>query len=172
MLTIAQAEMPACRSDVHALFSEYLAWGNRMLGQEYGIQLDVAAMLTDDMTAVGKFEPPTGCLLLAELDGTVVGCACMREIGPGIGELKRMYVRPEQRGLGIGRALLAAVLDRAREAGYTCIRLDSVRFMREAHSLYQSAGFREIGPYAASEIPEKYRQHWVFMEKSLSSSSA
>ncbi len=171
-LAIAQATMPECRSDVQALFAEYLRWGNMMLDQEYGIRLDVEAMLKDDMTAVGKFEPPAGRLLLAELDAAVVGCIALRKIGPDVGEIKRMYVRPEHRGNGIGRALLDAVLDHARQAGYTCARLDSARFMREAHALYRSAGFREIGPYSGSEIPEEYRHHWVFMEKLLAVRSA
>ncbi len=166
-LIIAQAEMPACRPDVQVLFSEYMHWANMMLGREYGIWLDVEAMLQDDMTAVGKFEPPAGCLLLAELDGAVAGCAAMRKIGPGVAEIKRMYVRPEHRGKGIGGALLDAILDHAPHAGYAWVRLDSARFMREAHALYRSRGFREIGPYAGSEIPEEYRQHWVFMEKPL-----
>ncbi len=171
-LTIAQAAMPECRSGVQALFSEYMLWANTMLGREYGIVLDVEAMLRDDMTAVGKFEPPSGRLLLAELDGAVAGCIALRKIGPHAGEIKRMYVRPEHRGKGIGRALLDAVLDHAGLAGYTFIRLDSARFMAEAHALYRSAGFREIGPYSGSEIPEEYRHHWVFMEKLLAVRSA
>ncbi len=166
-LTIAQAQMPERRAEVRELFWEFLRWGNGMLRQEYGIELDVAAMLENDMTDVGKFAPPKGCLLLAELDDLVVGSACMRNIGLDTGEIKRMYVRPAHRGQGIGRALLSAVLDCASQAGYSRIRLDSVRFMREAHALYRSAGFREITPYDKSEIPAEHRSHWVFMEKTL-----
>jgi hypothetical protein len=51
--------------------------------------------------------------------------------------------------------------------GYPRIRLDSARFMKAAHSLYRSAGFQEIDPYPESEIPAKFQEHWVFMEKSL-----
>ncbi len=167
MLSIGQAHMPECESAVRELFAEYLQWGDNMLRQEYSVVLDIALMLEDDMTAAGKFAPPTGCLLLAELDGRVAGCACMRQIGHGIGELKRMYVRPAFRGAGIGRALLEAVLERARRAGYATVRLDSAGFMREAHALYRSAGFRDVEPYDESEIPAQFRHHWVFMEKPL-----
>jgi GNAT superfamily N-acetyltransferase len=167
MLTIVQAQMPERAGQVCELFWEFLRWGDAMLRQEYGIELDVKAMLENDMTHIDKYAPPMGCLMLAEMDDALVGCACMRNIGQGMCDLKRMYVRPAHRGKGIGRALLTAVLDRAGLAGYSRMRLDSVRFMREAHSLYRSAGFREIGPYDASEIPERYRDHWVFMEKML-----
>ena len=164
MLSIAQAQMPGCESDVRALFAEYLSWGNSMLSREYGITMPIEAMLESDMAEIGKFLPPNGCLLLAAVDGMVAGCACMRRIGPDVGELKRMYVRPAYRGQGIGRSLLVAVLEQAHNARYSRVRLDSARFMKEAHTLYASAGFREIGAYPESEIPEQFRHHWVFME--------
>jgi len=167
MLTIAQAQMPERLPDVQRLIWEYLRWGNGMLRREYGIELDVVAMLRSDMSDVEKYAPPMGCLLLAEWDGVAAGCACMRNLAPGVGEVKRMFVRPAQRRKGIGRALLSAVLDRALAAGYSHVRLDSVRFMREAHNLYRSVGFREIAPYSDGELPEHFHPYWVFMEKDL-----
>jgi GNAT superfamily N-acetyltransferase len=97
------------------------------------------------MLELEKFSPPHGRLLLAEYEGQVAGLTCMRRIRESIGEIKRMYVRPEFRGKGIGRALLERLVDEAREIGYPRIRLDSARFMEEAHSLYRSTGFQEIG---------------------------
>jgi GNAT superfamily N-acetyltransferase len=78
-----------------------------------------------------------------------------------------MYVRPEFRGKGIGRALLEALIAEAQEIGYPTVRLDSTRFMEVAHSLYRSVGFHEIEPYTESEIPPEFQQYWVFMEKQL-----
>jgi len=167
MLSIEPAQMPERAPEVRELFSEYLEWANGVLRLEYGIVLEIGTMLEDDMHAAGKYAPPRGCLLLARIDTALAGCGCMRQIGPEVAELKRMYVRPEFRRRGIGQALAAEILDRARLAGYARIRLDSVRFMREAHALYQAAGFREVAPYAGSEIPEQYRRHWVFMERAL-----
>ena len=95
------------------------------------------------------------------------GVACMRRIRENIGEIKRMYIRPKFRGKGIGRALLECLFDEAREMGYPKILLDSSRFMKEAHSLYRSAGFQEIDPYPESEIPSEFQAHWIFMEKKL-----
>jgi GNAT superfamily N-acetyltransferase len=97
----------------------------------------------------------------------VAGLACMRRIREDIGEIKRMYVRPAFRRKGIGRALVNELLSEARAIGYPRIRLDSTRFMHEAHSLYRSVGFQEIEPYPESEIPEEYWQYWIFMELQL-----
>jgi GNAT superfamily N-acetyltransferase len=99
--------------------------------------------------------------------GEVVGLACTKRIREDIGEIKRMYVRPEFRRRGIGRALLEVLIAEAREIRYPRMRLDSARFMAEAHSLYRSVGFQEIEPYPESEIPEEFRQYWIFMELRL-----
>jgi GNAT superfamily N-acetyltransferase len=84
-----------------------------------------------------------------------------------IAEIKRMYVRPQFRGRGIGRALLQRLLVEAKEIGYPAVRLDSARFMQEAHALYRSSGFDEVEPYPESEIPTEFQEHWVFMEMRL-----
>jgi len=80
---------------------------------------------------------------------------------------KRLYVRPPLRRRGVGRALVSRLLDEARAIGYTSLRLDSAGYMTAAHALYRSLGFREIAPYAGSEIPKQFRAHWVFMERLL-----
>ena len=91
----------------------------------------------------------------------------MKKLREDIGEIKRMYVRPQFRGKGLGRALLETLITEAKEVGYPVVRLDSARFMNEAHALYRSAGFSEIDPYPESEIPPEYQKHWVFMERQL-----
>ena len=78
-----------------------------------------------------------------------------------------MYVRPAFRRKGIGHALLKALVSAASELGYSRIRLDSGHFMKEAHSLYKSAGFKEIERYPGSEVPEETIWRCVFMEKDL-----
>jgi putative acetyltransferase len=87
-------------------------------------------------------------VLLAFVDGQAVGCGALRALAPGEGELKRIYVRPEARGSGAGRALTAALLELAR--GLSVVRLDTMPSMAAAVRLYESMGFRRTGPYAAS----------------------
>ena len=96
----------------------------------------------------------------------------MRKIGDNIGEIKRMYVQPLYRGKGIARALLERLIKEAQSIGYAKLRLDSGLFMKEALNLYHSVGFKEIDPYAESEvlqegIPEEISQNWIFMEMFL-----
>jgi GNAT superfamily N-acetyltransferase len=167
MLSICQMDPDQDAAHVRAMFWEYLQWANSRLNEEFGIDFDIEAMVDKTMSELQTYSPPHGRLLLAKDGNRVAGIACMRRIGADIGEIKRMYVRGAFRGQGIGRALLQRLLEEAREIGYSTIRLDSARFMAEAHSLYRSAGFREIEPYAASEIPAEFHQHWVFMELDL-----
>ncbi len=167
MISVHQAETEEDRSQVRELFWEYLQWANERLNEEFGVNLDIETMLEQGMAELEMFLPPHGRLLLATEDSQAAGIACLKRIREGMGEVKRMYVRPEFRGQGIGRVLLEALVAEARQIGYQTVRLDSTRFMKAAHSLYRSAGFQEIEPYPESEIPPEFHRHWVFMEKQL-----
>jgi GNAT superfamily N-acetyltransferase len=167
MTDIHQASTEQDRAHVQELFWEYLDWANARLNEEYDINFDIASMVERDMAKLDIFMPPYGRLLLATEGPRVAGLACMRRIRDEIGEIKRMYVRPEFRRRGIGLALLEALIAEARQIGYPTVRLDSTRFMKAAHSLYRSLGFREIDPYPESEIPPEFQHQWVFMEKRL-----
>jgi GNAT superfamily N-acetyltransferase len=167
MTSIHQAATDEDRAVVRELFWEYLDWANARLNEEYDINLEIESMVERDMAKLDIFLPPYGRLLLATEGDCTAGIACMRRIGEHTGEIKRMYVRPEFRGRGIGRALVEALLVEAQAIGYATVRLDSTRFMHAAHSLYRSVGFREIEPYSESEIPPELQQRWVFMEKEL-----
>ena len=149
------------------MWLEYLTWGNDGLESRYGFRLPVREAVEHDLATTAKFQPPDGRLLLAFEGDVAVGTACMRRIGPDTAEIKRMYVQPPHRGAGVGRALLDQLIAAARRAGYERVRLDSPDFMTTAHALYRASGFVDIGPYPESEIPDEYRSHWVFMERTL-----
>jgi len=167
MVDIFQAVTAGHQQQARELFWEYLEWGNFMLNREFGVVFDIKSMLERDMLELAKFSPPLGRLLLAHEQGQLAGIACLRMIRDGVGEVKRMYVRPAFRGRGIGKALLDSLIEAAREVGYATVRLDSARFMAAAHAMYRSAGFQEIEPYDESEIPAEFQPNWIFMELSL-----
>jgi GNAT superfamily N-acetyltransferase len=167
MIEIIQAQERVHLPRIHELFWEYLQWANARLNVEFGVDFDIAEMLEQDMVELGKFLPPNGRLLLGRCDGQLAGIACMRKLNKDMGEVKRMYVRSTIRRRGVGQALLSRLLDEARAIGYQRVRLDSARFMKEAHALYRSYGFREIEPYEGSEIPNEFQVHWIFMEREM-----
>jgi len=149
------------------LVREFFEWAVPRAEQEFGIRFDVAAILAQERAQLARYAPPDGCWLLAEWGGQVVGCAALRRLGDGVGEVMRVYVCPAWRGRGVGRALLDAIVEEARRVGYRRLRLDSARFMIEAHSLYRSMGFQKTDPYPETEIPPEHRAHWLFMEKQI-----
>jgi putative acetyltransferase len=96
----------------------------------------------------GAYAPPDGRFLLAECTGLLAGCVALRKLEPGICEMKRLYLRRDFRGKGIGRALAQRIIAEARKIGYRAMRLDTVGpAMPEAVSLYRRLGFREIAAY-------------------------
>lgn len=105
----------------------------------------------------GEYAPPQGALLLAQVDGKVAGCGALRAL-PEVDhanacEMKRLYVRPAYRGIGLGRLLAQALLDRGLQAGYSAVLLDTLDDMETARSLYASLGFEETAPYYFNPIP-------------------
>ena len=153
--------------EIQELFWEYLEWANGCLNNQYSINLEIKSILNQDMEKIEIFLYPYSRLLLAKDGDFPIGIICIRKSLPDIGEIKRMYVRPEFRGQGIGRSLLDSAIVESQNIGYSKIRLDSTRFMKIAHALYKSAGFYEIDPYMESEIPLMFHQYWIFMEKQL-----
>jgi GNAT superfamily N-acetyltransferase len=150
------------------LFWEYLQWANAKVEENFGVSFDIAAMLDDDMNTLDEFMPPKGRLLLGYLNDQPMGVACLKTLTESIGEVKRMYVRPTARNQGLGRELLNRLLEEARQIGYKRVRLDSARFMTEAHRLYRTSGFQGIEAYDGSEIPKEFQKNWIFMERELS----
>lgn len=164
MLKIIQADSKEHSCHIRELFRERVSAVNLIVSREYNISLDVKASLEQDMARLQQYSPPSGCLLLAEYDGKITGCAGLRKMIENVGEVKRMYVRPEYRRKGIGRSLLQAIITQARQIGYSRLRLESAPFSKEAQALFYSEGFQKIEPYPETKLDEKSRSSWVFME--------
>lgn len=90
----------------------------------------------------------------------------LKKLGEGVAELKRMYIRPEYRGHGYGRAMLDKLTETARDLGYSTLRLDTAEYMAAARRLYESEGFRVTGPYPGVEFTSVSPAQ-IYMEKKL-----
>lgn len=128
----------------------------RQLFLEYAlslkIDLDFQGFEAEYKTLPGKYAPPGGALILALVDGKAAGCVALRKISEGICEMKRLYVRDNYRGLGIGKKLITMIIKEARRLNYHYIRLDTLPTMDKAQDLYISLGFYDIAPYVFNPI--------------------
>ena len=165
---IRNVVIPDDLNNVRKLWLDYLVWGNNEMQALYGIHPhNPAEAVEQDIELIDKFQPPQGRLLLAIYEGNVCGLGSLKSIGSEIGEIKRMFVDPNFRRVGAGRALLSGLLAEARKAGYKKVRLDSPKFMEAAHALYRSVGFRDIAAYPEMEIPAEFKDYLLFMELDL-----
>ena len=152
MLRLFQANTREDIEHARSLFQEYAAG--------LGISLCFQNFDRELASLPGDYEPPDGRLLLATEDDQLAGCIALRKLGDGVCEMKRLFIRPAYRGKGLGRVLVAAIIDEARQLGYTHMRLDTrPGRMDQAIALYRSIGFVEIEPYYESPIGDaKYMQ--------------
>ncbi len=146
---------PPSGPDARACVGHYL----RELSERFdsGYDPDNAAPADD-----AQFTPPAGVFVVARLDGRAVGCGALKRPMAGTGEIKRLWIDPATRGLGIGRRLLTALEDMARDMGLSRVRLDSNRALTEAIALYGKCGYAEVARFN----DDPYAQMWF--EKPLS----
>jgi GNAT superfamily N-acetyltransferase len=144
-LSIVRVEMPGQLDCVRSLFREYAA--------SLGFDLAFQGFSQELARLPGEYALPEGCLFLALGGDRAVGCVALRRLAGDVCEMKRLYVRPTHRGLGLGRALAEAVISEARRIGYARMRLDTVPAMGQARALYRSLGFQEIEAYRYNPIP-------------------
>lgn len=147
MIRAAEAsEMEAVR----ALFREYQ--------QHLGIDLCFQSFEEELASLPGRYVG----IWFAEVDGELAGVVALRPWGEGIGEMKRLFVRPLFQRHGLGKALAETVVLAARQAGYRALRLDTLPAMTAAVTMYRQMGFREIEPYTVNPVPGA-----LFLELSL-----
>jgi putative acetyltransferase len=155
-MKFVQAQSPEEIKIARGLFREYAA----------GLNIDLCFQNFDQEVAglPGSYAPPAGRLLLAVAGEQVAGCIALRPLGDSDCEMKRLYLRPEFRGQGLGKKLVTTLIAAAREIGYERMLLDTLPGkMDEAIALYRSLGFREIAAYYHNPV-----EGALFMELRLS----
>jgi putative acetyltransferase len=145
VLNFAQAESPSQVAQARELFLEY--------AQSLGFSLCFQNFDKELAELPGDYAPPEGRLLLAECEGTLAACVALHKLAPDTCEMKRLYLRPQFRAKGLGRALAERIIAEARQIGYRRMRLDTVEpVMRDAVMLYRKLGFKEIAPYRPNPV--------------------
>jgi len=145
-LTFAQAESAPQIAQARELFLEY--------AQSLGFSLCFQNFDQELAELPGDYAPPAGRLLLAEFDAQVAGCVALHKLDSTICEMKRLYLRPQFRGKGLGRLLAEKIIVEARGIGYQRMRLDTVEpVMKDAVAMYRRFGFNEIAPYRPNPNP-------------------
>jgi len=150
---------------IHAEGAEYLSTVRRLF-REYQHYLGVDLSFQDFEKELSRlpapYTPPAGAILLALIGHETAGCVALKDLGSGICEMKRLYVRPVFRGRGLGRGLAEAVIKEAQMRGYITMRLDTLKTLTEAMKLYELLGFKRIAPYYANPLPDV-----VYWERAL-----
>jgi GNAT superfamily N-acetyltransferase len=165
------ADLSIDREALFQLSVEYMLWvtqGIAVHGKTEAPSLaSVERYVAEGLDQLCGKQPPEGVFYLVEWDGELAGMCGLRQIAPGVAELKRIYARPSHRGLGLGDVMLYRLIADAAAFGYQKAVLDSAPFMHAAHRLYQAAGFTDCLPYPGSEAPQHLLGVWRFMERWL-----
>jgi len=165
VIEIAAARTDADVAGARTLFLEYAG--------SLGFSLCFQGFDEEVATLPGRYAPPAGGLFLArgrmeakaegEADGELAGCVALRALeAEGVAEMKRLYVRDQYRGTGLGRRLAERVIEEARRRGYAKMRLDTLPTMVRAIPMYRKLGFREIAAYTVNPV-----EGALFFEKIL-----
>ena len=155
MIQYLQASTPEHIQQARELFLEYQRW--------LGVDLCFQGFERELAELPGEYAPPGGRLLLVKVDDKVAGCVALHRLGEGLCEMKRLYLRPEFQGHGLGRQMVEKLIDVARSLGYHRMRLDTIAAkMQSAVHLYRNLGFREIQAYRPNPEPSA-----LYMELNL-----
>ncbi len=144
MTRIEQARFPEHVDDIREIFQEYAL--------SLPVDLAFQDFSTELATLPGKYAAPAGRVLLARVDGAIVGCVALRALDVNTAEMKRLYVRPAGRGMQLGRRLAEEICALAKAQGYLRIRLDTMPSMTAAQHLYGALGFQEVEAYVYNPV--------------------
>jgi N-acetylglutamate synthase-like GNAT family acetyltransferase len=175
MVKFIPADIDIHRSILVEFNVEYLDWIVNEIQKRYDIDITstveqtvtVQEYVESKIESLVSYEPQEGIFYLLQEREEIIGMGGIRKIKKDVGEIKRMYIRPEFRGRGFGKALLTQLLAKGKEFGFAAVYLDTGLFLKAAQHLYRSAGFIEREQYPETEVPQPIRHLWLYMEKKL-----
>lgn len=173
MIEYIPIDLKGYKSLLLDLNDEYLSWIAKKIKKHY--DLDAISILGQSIRDYAKnhieeltsYKPPSGIFYILKIKNEIIGMGAFRKLRMDTGEVKRMYIKPNFRGKGFGKALLNHLLKKGKEFGCSRILLDTGKFMTAAQHVYRLAGFQERDEYSESEVPIPMRPYWIYMEKNL-----
>ena len=162
------------RAQFYELNLEFLTYANTTIFTNKGYNLipdgDVQGYLDSVFPQFTAIKQPEGIICILEVDGEPVGMGVLKTLEDGVGEIKRMYIRPRTQGKGYGKKILRWLEEKAVEFGFSKLRLDtSEEFSEVAVHIYRKAGFKKIESYSGDEWENqsKAQDLLIYMEKEL-----
>ena len=161
------------KSHLIKLTEDYFTWITAEVQQRYNINTfsiigkSIPEYTEKTLEELSSYLPPEGIYYVLQVQGKIGGMGALRKLKIGVGEIKRMYIKPEYRKKGYGKAMLNQLLKKGKEFGFSTVRLDTGKFMVAAQHVYRSAGFQERDKYPETEVPPQLQPFWLYMEKSL-----
>lgn len=169
-MKIYQVETDEYKEHIKEIFHEYMHWQLQMFNQTYNFDLgeqELTRIIANDMRRFSQYLPPQGHLFLVEVDGHMAGVGGLRPLSEDAWEVKRIYVKPDYRGRGIGKRLLETLISTSQQHNVSFLRLDSAKFLTSAHKLFYALGFENIERYAGAESPTEFTDYFLYMELEL-----
>lgn len=161
------------RNQFYELNLEYLTGLDELVSTRHGIKLNPSGTVLEYLESVfptfAAIKPPEGIICILEVDGEAEGMGVLKKLEAGVGEIKRMYIRPRTQGKGYGKGILKWLEEKAGEFGFSTLRLDTAKFWEAAIHIYRKAGFKEIGKYSGGEWDTRsdVKDIAIYMEKEL-----
>ena len=167
------ANLESHKDELIQLNVEYLSWVFEGIENLFGVPADQIVGMPANEYVPSVIEkvcgdpPPKGVFYLVKVDGKLAGMGGLRFLRTGAAEIKRIYFRPEFRGMQLGERMLGRLMADARSFGYQTVCLDTALFMKSAHRIYETNGFSDCSAYEGVEVPSEFHSRWRFMERAL-----
>jgi ribosomal protein S18 acetylase RimI-like enzyme len=161
------------RNDLIQLNVEYLSWVFDGIESNFNVPADMVVGMPASEYVPSVIDkvcgdpPPKGIFYLVKVNNELAGMGGLRSISENVSEIKRIYFRPQFRGMKLGEIMLKRLLGDAVAFGYESVCLDTGPFMTAAHHLYETNGFSDCSAYEGAEVPLEFHSRWRFMERKL-----